>query len=450
METNVRKSKIYSYFYGANTVFQQFIIVVGVLLILMSQGAITAEHHQLQNLYEKYEVLQNEAYELRDEYEEVYYELNDILRDDYYEENSDNWYYGSYSGEIEYGEAIEVSNDDKRYDEKNKYNNVLAEYSSAEEKATEAYEKYEKTTSGESVLARNYIIFGSIVVLVGFVWLIIKKISSNINGGEEAVDEEIQIKIKEAKIKALDKLNIVAEQIEKVDPVVLNGISNYNGSNDSQVNKIAGFFQHIFKKFMAIETLLIGAIAAVIYSAISTAIAQIGIFFIAVIVMFGLAGFVGFKIYKKYEADSYVNPKTIERLNRFNPNLIIKLGSDDAIRASLPSITVYMFGDDQLYMYYQYIDIVTGKIFCEGVNEYFYEDIVGITSSQETRKAFKRHGFLNLLLRTVEYLRENITVVSSGCKHSESYIVSIGNSLLDTKFVGMRNLVRQKKNEKEN
>lgn len=450
MDSNVRKSKIYSYFYGANTVFQQFIIVIGVLLILMSQGATTAKRHQAQNLYEKYEVIQDEVYELQNTYETLYYDLNDILREDYYEENSDDWYYGSYYEGIEYGEAIEVSSDDKRYDEKTKHNEALAEYRAAEEKATEVHQKYEEKAYGDSGLAILFTVLGSIAALVGLIWVIIKKLSSNINGGEEAVDEEIQIKIEEAKIKALDKLNIVAEQIEKVEPVVLNGISNYNGSNASPVGKISGFFQRIVKKFMAIETLILGAIAAVIYSAISTAIAQIGIFFIAVIIMFGLAGFVGLKIYKKYEADSYVNPKTIEKLNKFNPNLIIKLGSDDAIRVSLPAITVYMFGDDQLYMYYQYLDIVTGKIFYEGVNEYFYEDIVGITSSQETRKAFKRHSFLNLMLRTVEYLRENITVVSSGCMHSESYIVPIGNSLLDTKFVGMRNLVRQKKNEKDN
>lgn len=451
METNVRKSKVYSYFYGANTVFQQFIIVIGVLLILMSQGATMAKRHQAQNLYEKYEVLQNEVYELQNTYEEVYYDLSETLRNDYYEENSDNWYYGSYSSYegIEYGEVIEVSSDDKRYEEKNKHNEALAEYREAEEKAIEANQKYEEKAYGDSGLAILFTVLGSIAGLAGFIWVIIKKLSSNINGGEEAVDEEIQIKIEEAKIKALDKLNIVAEQIEKVEPVVLNGISNYDGSNASPVGKIAGLFQRIVKKLIAIETLLLGAIAAVIYSAISTAVAQIGIFFIAVIVMFALAGFVGLKLYKKYETDSYVSPKTIEKLNKFNPNLIIKLGSDDAIRVSLPAITVYMFGDDQLYMYYQYLDIVTGKIFCEGVNEYFYEDIVGITSSQETRKAFKRHGFLNLMLRTVEYLRENITVVSSGCMHSESYIVPVGNSLLDTKFVGMRNLVRQKKNEKD-
>jgi hypothetical protein len=107
-----------------------------------------------------------------------------------------------------------------------------------------------------------------------------------------------------------------------------------------------------------------------------------------------------------------------------------------------------MFGDDQLYMYYQYLDIVTGRVFCEGVHEYFYEDIVGITSSQETKKIFKRYGFMKLFLKSIDYLKESITVVSSGCTHKESYIVDMGNSLLDTQFIGMRNLIRQKKAEK--
>ncbi|MBQ8003389.1 MAG: hypothetical protein IJ297_08105, partial [Clostridia bacterium] len=95
-----------------------------------------------------------------------------------------------------------------------------------------------------------------------------------------------------------------------------------------------------------------------------------------------------------------------------------------------------------------YLDIVTGKIFCEGVQEYFYEDIVAVTSAQEVKKAYKAYGFLNLRRRTIDYLRESITVVSSGCMHKESYVVDMGNSLLDTKFVGMRNLIRQKKMEK--
>lgn len=105
-----------------------------------------------------------------------------------------------------------------------------------------------------------------------------------------------------------------------------------------------------------------------------------------------------------------------------------------------------MFGEEQLYVYYQYLDIVTGKVFCEGVNEYFYKDVVGVTSTQETKKAINRSGWFKF--KTVNYLKESISVVTSGCIHKESYIVPVGNSLLDTNFVGMRNLIRQKKEER--
>ena len=63
----------------------------------------------------------------------------------------------------------------------------------------------------------------------------------------------------------------------------------------------------------------------------------------------------------------------------------------------------------------------------------------------ESKKMFRRTGFLKLFVKPVNYLKESITVVSSGCQHSEAYIVPVGSSLLDTSFVGMRNLIRQKK-----
>ena len=38
-EKTIRRSKIYTYFYGRNTVFQKFLILVGVLFILLSSIA---------------------------------------------------------------------------------------------------------------------------------------------------------------------------------------------------------------------------------------------------------------------------------------------------------------------------------------------------------------------------------------------------------------------------
>lgn len=342
VDENIKRSKIYSYFYGSNTVFQQFVIVVGILCLMMANVA------------------------------------------------------------------------------------------------------------NEAAASNIFSFLGKAAILVGIVWFVYKKITFE-KSGEYVYDQELREKIEEAKRKGMDKLNIISEQIERVEPVVLNGIAHVDNDIVSAivVGKLGALFQKMFKFILSFDKIIIGLIGSSVLTTISIFLVSKNIPFIIVfLLVFGGVGYLGYLIYKKYEIDSHINPKTIERLNKFEPNFMAKLGSDNKVRVSLPAITVYMFGDDQLYVYYQYLDIVTGKIFCEGVHEYFYEDIVGITSSQETRKIFKRCGFMNLFLRSVDYLKENITVVSSGCMHKESYVVDIGHSLLDTQFVGMRNLIRQKKMEK--
>ena len=71
----------------------------------------------------------------------------------------------------------------------------------------------------------------------------------------------------------------------------------------------------------------------------------------------------------------------------------------------------------------------------------------GITPSLAV-KIFKRYGFFGLLLKSIDYLVEDITVVTKGGTYDEAYITEVGNSLLDVQFMGMRNLIRQKKNDK--
>ena len=343
-------------------------------------------------------------------------------------------------------EEIDVVKGEKYTEEKTALNKALKEYSKADEKATKALNKYESLIASNSIFQVILQIIGFIAVAIGLIWSIIKKFTLNKKAGEEAYDEEIQIKIEDAKVKALEKLNIVAEQIENVEPVVLNGIAAYDSASSKKaVGRFAGLFHGIFSLFSSIKVIIIGAVAAAVYAAISSVFG--GAFFIPVIVAIALAVVLGIKVYNKYEKESYVEPKIFEKLEKMYPNLMFRLGTDNRVRASLPAITVYMFGDEQIYMYYQYFDIVTGKIFFEGVHEYFYEDIVGVVSAQETKKLFKRAGLFKK--ESVDYLKESITVVSSGCQHSESYIVPMGSSLLDTSFVGMRNLIRQKKSDNE-
>ena len=243
-------------------------------------------------------------------------------------------------------------------------------------------------------------------------------------------------------------MNIVVDQIEKVDPVVLKGVANTNGGS-SVAKKRSNPLKNLLARFFGFFSFIL---ALVVIFALSLVLARIfkgiGGFTVVAFITIAVIGVIGYFIYKRYEKNEFISPKVFKRLNFFPPVFISKFGSDEAIRVSLPSITVYLFGDEQLYMYYQYFDIVTGKIFCEGVHEYFYEDIVGVISSQETNKLFKRRGFMNMILESHDYLKEHISVVTKGCTHEQTYIVDTGASLLDTQFIGMRNLIRQKKAEK--
>ena len=435
MNNETRRSKIYSYFYGAGTVFQQFIIAVGILFIILGPVAGEASYatrdKAVEKAREKYEELREESDELESKYLSIYF---DSYRD----------------FDVDKFEDAQISSDDRYAQEKEVYNNALEAYRIADEKADAAYEEIDNARYADSAGEALLPLFGGIIVVIGVVWGLKKKFSFNSKSCEQAYDEEIMIKVGEARTKALTKLNIVAEQIDKVEPVILHGIAEYDPSaNKNPIGRIAALFQGIVKLFSLIEVILIGAVGAAVYAGISMALAEMGLFTVAVIGAFVISVVIGLKLYKKYEKESYVSPRKIKKLEKMYPTLLFKFGSDDRIRVSLPAITVYMFGEEQLYMYYQYFDVVTGKIFCEGIQEYFYEDIVAVTSSQETKKVFKRTGFLKLFIKAIDYLKESITVVSSGCQHSESYIVPMGFSLLDTSFVGMRNLIRQKKSGNE-
>ena len=427
MDNNVRRSKIYSYFYGANTVFQQFIIIAGILMLMMTSVAGNAAYRKAEKQYDKVENLEEEMYVAENEYEEYY--------DDY-----------SWEFDVDWCQEATIESNDEYKDEKKEYNAALEKYEKARVKYEEAYTKFRDARGGNSFFAGLLKILGYIAIIAGALWFIYKKIFGD-RSGESAVDAELAEKIEEAKAKGMEKLNIISEQIERVEPIVLNGIG-YSPDDIVKV-KSKGLISSLVRGILSWDKMILGIIASAILVFVFNILVNIGIpFFIVFVLMAGVIGAAGYFAYGKYEVESYVKPKTIERLNNFPPHYMERLGSDDALRVSLPAITVYMFGDDQLYMYYQYLDIVTGKIFCEGVQEYFYEDIVAVTSAQEVKKAYKAYGFLNLRRRTIDYLRESITVVSSGCMHKESYVVDMGNSLLDTKFVGMRNLIRQKKMEK--
>ena len=426
MDTNEKRSKLYSYFYGKNTLLQQVIIFAAIFLFLMSTVANTAADAKASKLRE----------DLR--------EAQDIYSEEYNDYISLYYQYG-YTFGVDRYESVEVDKKSSYYEEMKEYNEALKEYQKAEKKCDSIEEKINKL--GDPFMAKFFTFFAWVFLVVGVLWFIYKKLFNRLPAYEAVYDEELKAKIEDAKKKGLEKLNILHEQVNTVEPVVLQGVASADGGS-TVIPKNLG--ARILSKILPLLKFLLGAIVAVLLTGVLNFLAGKGFpIFLLTIVAFGIIGVVGYFAYVKFEAAAYVNPKTIARLDKFPPQLISRIGTDDAVRVTLPAITVYMFGEEQLYIYYQYFNIITGKIFCEGVHEYFYEDIVGITSAQETKIMYKRHGFMNLFLKSMDYLKESISVVTrGGCTHRETYFVDMGDSLLDTQFTGMRNLIRQKKEEK--
>lgn len=125
------------------------------------------------------------------------------------------------------------------------------------------------------------------------------------------------------------------------------------------------------------------------------------------------------------------------------PVLKIRFNSEGEWRFSLIQVNIFMFDDKQLYVYFANVDITTGLIYSEGTHECFYKDICGLSTEQELTSKFnpKSRKFV-----TVPY--EYIKVLTSGHQLSATIDTAMSNSALDEQFSAMRNLVREKKEER--
>ena len=229
---------------------------------------------------------------------------------------------------------------------------------------------------------------GLILIAVGLIWYIRNK---NDYANEDKVDEMVEIEIEQAKERALTKLNLVAEQVSTIEPVSVYGPADQP------------------------------------FSETAAALAQQN--------TNGLVGIL-------------LNAKRAVLENSDDPVYIEKVGSDNHVRYTLLNITTYMFGEDQLYIYYSNVDITTGLVFSEGTYEFFYSDITSL-STYETKQKMK---VINKK-KTKEYriVKERMAIHNSG---GSSYTASLGAreenapSTIGEKFVAMRNLIREKKANK--
>lgn len=220
---------------------------------------------------------------------------------------------------------------------------------------------------------------GILLILAGIAWILYNKFSADEEGQAEA-DKAKEIEIQLARERAMDKLNLIQEQVMDIDPVVTCAAAYEPNSPTSQTVAAAGKYGKFFKSSLG--------------------------------------------------------------RNSDDPIFAWRIGADKRLRYSLTKITVFMFGQQQLYIYYANVDLTTGLIYDEGTNEIFYQDISGISFKQIREKIF------NIKSKKFErHLLEYVSVYASGCRYTAGISTDMSRSILESQFTGMRNLIRDKKNE---
>lgn len=221
-------------------------------------------------------------------------------------------------------------------------------------------------------------IIGIPIFIAGLIWFLVNKFGAD-TSGEAEVDKAKAAEIEMAIQRAMQKLNLIDDQIQNVDPVVVSGRGFEPASPTTQAIAATGKYAAVFKKTMV--------------------------------------------------------------KNSDDPVYMSKIGSDNKLRYSLVRITVFMFGEKQLYIYYANVDLTTGLVYSEGTHEYFYADINAMSFLQDRDKVFN--------LKTKKFERrlfESVVIYSSGCSYTASLSTDLERSVVETKFTGMRNLIRDRKN----
>lgn len=189
------------------------------------------------------------------------------------------------------------------------------------------------------VMFAGKLAIGALLILGGIGWFIYNKFSADLSGQGE-VDKAVHYEMEEAKKRAFQKLNVVGEQVNLVEPVTLYG----RGFEPESPTNTAGksFLRKLFKRIILMRT--------------------------------------------------------------DDPIAMMRFGADGVLRHSLVKFTVFMFGESQLYIYYANVDLGTGLVYSEGTHEMFYEDINNISFSQDREKVYnyRKRKYVRVLFEQVQ------------------------------------------------
>lgn len=119
-------------------------------------------------------------------------------------------------------------------------------------------------------------------------------------------------------------------------------------------------------------------------------------------------------------------------------DLRFKVGVDKKIRYTLLQATVFFFSEEQIYVYQVDYDICSGEIFGDRTYEYFYRDIDCVITGKQLENINRKKD----ISKEYEYFS---VIVTSGT--STKAISDTDKSILDNQVMGMRVLIRNKKQE---
>lgn len=250
----------------------------------------------------------------------------------------------------------------------------------------------------------------------GVIWRFIERYA--MNGMLEAqYDRCLEADWEDFSQMALQKLGIVSEQISLIQPIKVSG--PYDDFEEQRKKRkanalISGVATLVMIAFLFNLIVVIGGKHA--FSAVGDSTG-------ALLLILALLG--------------AIIAWAVIKVNVYNPRMIFKYGADEKFRYSMVRAHIFLFSENQVYVYRVSYDICTGNIYEEATFEYFYQDIDCVVTGVEHRRIQHRKKQIE---KTFEYFR---LIVTSGTETSA--FADCENSILETQIMGMRNLLREKK-----
>lgn len=256
---------------------------------------------------------------------------------------------------------------------------------------------------------------------VGVIWWFVERYA--MNGTLEAqYDRCLETDWEAFSQMALQKLGIVSEQISLIQPIKVSG--PYDDFEEQ-------------RKKRKINTLISGVITLAVIFLFFQLIATIGISTLGLLFAFSAVGDSNGVLILSLAALAAIIAWAVIKVNVYNPRMIFKYGADEKFRYSMVRAHIFLFSENQVYVYRVSYDICTGNIYEEATFEYFYQDIDCVATGVEHRRIQHRKKQIE---KTFEYFR---LIVTSGTETSA--FADCENSILETQIMGMRNLLREKK-----